>query len=137
MSMNNILLPGVNPLFLNPGTGFNSFGSPIQGNPSVVYGTVNGVDGAKGFAVSPGKIGLLFDDCKNEFYWKTVDQMGMQTLKKFAYKEIDLPADSASVAESNRAEIEALNKKLSNMEVLLAQALQDKSGQKGTKEDRK
>jgi len=116
--MNNQFLPGINNFnFPLPQMNFN------LGNPNVIYESLAGFEAVKGFQIPAGKVGLLFDNNKQEFYWKDIDAHGMQTLRRFKYEEIPLPADSNVIAESNQQEIESLNKKLANMEVLLAQAL--------------
>lgn len=114
---NNSLVPN----FLNP-YGFGNFQNPQQvGNSNVVYESVSGFQAVREYQIPMGKVGLLFDDSKNEFYWKDVDSHGMQSLRRFKYEEIPLPADSAAIAESNQKEILNLTQRLSNMELLLSQ----------------
>ena len=127
--MNNSFMPGINNFnFPLPQFGVN------MGNPNVIYESLSGFQSVKDFQIPPGKVGLLFDNNKQEFYWKDIDSHGMQTLKRFRYEEIPLPADSAAVAESNQMEIESLNKRLAGMESMLSQFIQ---GQKGAESDQK
>lgn len=127
--MNNSFMPGINNFnFPLPQFGVN------LGNPNVIYESLSGFQSVKDFQIPAGKVGLLFDNNKQEFYWKDIDSHGMQTLKRFRYEEIPLPADSAAVAESNQQEIESLNKRLAGMESMLSQFIQ---GQKGIESDQK
>lgn len=127
--MNNSFMPGINNFnFPLPQFGMN------MGNPNVIYESLSGFQAVKDFQIPAGKVGLLFDNNKQEFYWKDIDAHGMQTLKRFRYEEIPLPADSAAVAESNQMEIESLNKRLAGMESMLSQFIQ---GQKGMESDQK
>lgn len=127
--MNNSFMPGINNFnFPLPQFGMN------MGNPNVIYESLSGFQAVKDFQIPPGKVGLLFDNNKQEFYWKDIDSHGMQTLKRFRYEEIPLPVDSSKIAESNQQEIQNLNQRLAGMESLLSQVLQ---GQKGMESDQK
>ena len=125
--MNNSFMPGIN----NFNFPLPQFGMNI-GNPNVIYESLSGFQAVKDFQIPPGKVGLLFDNNKQEFYWKDIDSHGMQTLKRFRYEEIPLPADSNVIAENNQQEIESLNKRLAGMESMLSQFIQ---GQKGIESD--
>ena len=121
--MNNSFMPGINNFnFPLPQFGMN------LGNPNVIYESLSGFQAVKDFQIPPGKVGLLFDNNKQEFYWKDIDSHGMQTLKRFRYEEIPLPVDSSKIAESNQQEIQNLNQRLAGMESMLSQFIQ---GQKG------
>ena len=125
--MNNSFMPGINNFnFPLPQFGMN------MGNPNVIYESLSGFQAVKDFQIPAGKVGLLFDNNKQEFYWKDIDSHGMQTLKRFRYEEIPLPAASTVIAENNQQEIESLNKRLAGMESMLSQFIQ---GQKGTESD--
>lgn len=127
--MNNSFMPGINNFnFPLPQFGMN------MGNPNVIYESLSGFQAVKDFQIPPGKVGLLFDNNKQEFYWKDIDSHGMQALKRFRYEEIPLPVDSSKIAESNQQEIQNLNQRLAGMESLLSQVLQ---GQKGMESDQK
>ena len=127
--MNNSFMPGINNFnFPLPQFGVN------MGNPNVIYESLSGFQAVKDFQIPAGKVGLLFDNNKQEFYWKDIDSHGMQTLKRFRYEEIPLPVDSSKIAESNQQEIQNLNQRLAGMESLLSQVLQ---GQKGMESDQK
>ena len=127
--MNNSFMPGINNFnFPLPQFGMN------MGNPNVIYESLSGFQAVKDFQIPPGKVGLLFDNNKQEFYWKDIDSHGMQTLKRFRYEEIPLPMDSSKIAESNQQEIQNLNQRLAGMESLLSQVLQ---GQKGMESNQK
>ena len=121
--MNNSFMPGIN----NFNFPLPQFGGGI-GNPNVIYESLSGFQAIKEFQIPAGKVGLLFDNNAQEFYWKDVDNHGMQTLKRFKYEEIPLPADSSKIAESNQQEIQNLNQRIAGMESMLSQFLQ---GQKG------
>ena len=83
--MNNSFMPGINNFnFPLPQFGVN------MGNPNVIYESLSGFQAVKDFQIPPGKVGLLFDNNKQEFYWKDIDSHGMQTLKRFRYEEIPL-----------------------------------------------
>ena len=118
--------------------GINNFNFPLpqfgvnMGNPNVIYESLSGFQAVKDFQIPAGKVGLLFDNNKQEFYWKDIDSHGMQTLKRFRYEEIPLPADSAAVAESNQMEIESLNKRLAFMNFMFSHFIQ---GQKVSESD--
>lgn len=116
----------------------NPFISQIQPNQpqkqnNVNYALINGLEEAKTFPVAPGRVGLLFDNQQNEFYMKTVDGMGMQSLKKFEYKEVPLPASSAPGIAGDRAELDALNKRMSNIESMLQDVVNQNNQQKKEK----
>ena len=120
--------------------GINNFNFPLpqfgmnMGNPNVIYESLSGFQAVKDFQIPAGKVGLLFDNNKQEFYWKDIDAHGMQTLKRFRYEEIPLPADSAAVAESNQMEIGNLNKRIAGLENMLSQFIE---GQKVPERDEK
>ena len=127
--MNNSFMPGIN--------NFNFPLSPFGlnfGNPNVIYESLSGFQAVKDFQIPAGKVGLLFDNNKQEFYWKDIDAHGMQTLKRFRYEEIPLPADSNVIAENNQQEIGNLNKRIAGLENMLSQFIQ---GQKGPENDQK
>lgn len=127
--MNNSFMPGINNFnFPLPQFGMN------MGNPNVIYESLSGFQAVKDFQIPAGKVGLLFDNNKQEFYWKDIDAHGMQTLKRFRYEEIPLPADSAAVAESNQMEIGNLNKRIAGLENMLSQFIE---GQKVPERDEK
>ena len=123
--MNNSFMPGINNFnFPLPQFGMN------MGNPNVIYESLSGFQAVKEFQIPAGKVGLLFDNNTQEFYWKDVDSHGMQTLKRFRYEEIPLPVDSSKIAESNQIEIQNLNQRIAGMETMFSQFLQKMENQK-------
>ena len=103
---------------LYPQMNFN-FQPVQQKNMNVLYDLVSGYEAAKQYPIAPGKVGLLFDNSQNEFYMKTVDKIGMQSIKKFAYKEVSLPANTTpGIAPDN-----SMNKRIENIENALSQLL--------------
>lgn len=98
---------------------------------NVIYSLVDGFEGASSFSLMIGEVGLLFDREKSEFYKKTIDEMGITTLKRYEYKEVAIPTSKTAGIASNDA---ALNKRIENIEnalnCLLAQSRPQNQPQK-------
>lgn len=91
---------------------FNS-PQPVAKKTNVIYSLVDGYSGAQNFMLMPGEVGLLFDASKNEFYKKSIDEMGMMSIKKYDYKEVPIPTSETPGIASNDA---AINKRLDSLE---------------------
>lgn len=89
-------------------------------NPNVIYALVSGLENAKEYSIPPGNTGVLFDNESNEFYIKKVDRMGMQNLRKYEYKEVEIPSTSSGPAISDSQEVEDLKKRISMLEGIIA-----------------
>ena len=65
---------------------------------------VQGEAGVKSYLVAPGASVMLFDSEGSNFYIKSVDQMGVPTVRTFEYKEIFPNQMPPVVAESKEPE---------------------------------
>ena len=107
-------------------------------NNNVIYSLVSGLDGCKMFSLPPGRVGLLFDEASNEFYIKSVDAMGMQSIKKFTYQEVELPSSNApAIADASKIAIDGLNTRMNKIEELLQNLCSNKNVQKTVPEEKK
>ena len=130
---------GNNPVFrqLYP----NMFGqqNQNQNQNNVIYSLVSGgLDAVKAFPLRPGMVGLLFDDRENVFYIKTVDGMGIQTIKKHTYQQVALPEENvAGIAGGNASgEIQDLKKQVGELQMLMANFLQQSKPVETEKSDK-
>lgn len=87
---------------------------------NVIYSLVNGIDSARSFMLMPGEVGLLFDSQSSEFYKKSVDAMGIMSLKKYRYTEVEVPAVCTPDIAGGDA---ALDKRMENIETALSELL--------------
>lgn len=121
---------GNNPVFrqLYP----NMFGqqnqNQNQNQNNVIYSLVSGgLDAVKAFPLRPGFVALLFDDRENVFFIKTVDAMGIQSIKKHTYQQVALPEDSVpgiAGGMSQNADVVELKKQVGELQMLMANFLQ-------------
>lgn len=117
---------GNNPVFrqLYP----NMIGQQNQNQNNVIYSLVSGgLDAVKAFPLRPGFVALLFDDRENVFFIKTVDAMGIQSIKKHTYQQVALPEDSVpgiAGGMSQNADVVELKKQVGELQMLMANFLQ-------------
>lgn len=117
---------GNNPVFrqLYP----NMIGQQNQNQNNVIYSLVSGgLDAVKSFPLRPGFVALLFDDRENVFFIKTVDAMGIQSIKKHTYQQVALPEDSVpgiAGGMSQNADVVELKKQVGELQMLMANFLQ-------------
>lgn len=117
---------GNNPVFrqLYP----NMLGQQNQNQNNVIYSLVSGgLDAVKAFPLRPGFVALLFDDRENVFFIKTVDAMGIQSIKKHTYQQVALPEDSVpgiAGGMSQNADVVELKKQVGELQMLMANFLQ-------------
>lgn len=117
---------GNNPVFrqLYP----NVFGQQNQNQNNVIYSLVSGgLDAVKAFPLRPGFVALLFDDRENVFFIKTVDAMGIQSIKKHTYQQVALPEDSVpgiAGGMSQNADVVELKKQVGELQMLMANFMQ-------------
>lgn len=129
---------GNNPVFrqLYP----NMFGQQNQNQNNVIYSLVSGgLDAVKAFPLRPGFVALLFDDRENVFFIKTVDAMGIQSLKKHTYQQVALPEDSVpgiAGGMSQNADVVELKKQVGELQMLMANFLQQSKPVETEKSDK-
>lgn len=131
---------GNNPVFrqLYP----NMFGqqNQNQNQNNVIYSLVSGgLDAVKAFPLRPGFVALLFDDRENVFFIKTVDAMGIQTIKKHTYQQVALPEDSVpgiAGGMSQNADVVELKKQVGELQMLMANFLQQSKPVETEKSDK-
>lgn len=117
---------GNNPVFrqLYP----NMIGHQNQNQNNVIYSLVSGgLDAVKAFPLRPGFVALLFDDRENVFFIKTVDAMGIQSIKKHTYQQVALPEDSVpgiAGGMSQNADVVEIKKQVGELQMLMANFLQ-------------
>lgn len=117
---------GNNPVFrqLYP----NMLNQQNQNQNNVIYSLVSGgLDAVKAFPLRPGFVALLFDDRENVFFIKTVDAMGIQSIKKHTYQQVALPEDSVpgiAGGMSQNADVVELKKQVGELQMLMANFLQ-------------
>lgn len=122
----------------------NMIGNPSnqQNQNNVIYSLVSGgLEAVKAFPLRPGIVALLFDDRENVFFIKTVDAMGIQSIKKHTYQQVALPEETvAGIANGNNApnsEISELKKQLGELQMLMANFMQSKEVEKSEKVEAK
>ena len=129
---------GNNPVFrqLYP----NMFGQQNQNQNNVIYSLVSGgLDAVKAFPLRPGFVALLFDDRENVFFIKTVDAMGIQSIKKHTYQQVALPEDSVpgiAGGMSQNADVVELKKQVGELQMLMANFLQQSKPVETEKSDK-
>lgn len=131
---------GNNPVFrqLYP----NMFGqqNQNQNQNNVIYSLVSGgLDAVKAFPLRPGFVALLFDDRENVFFIKTVDAMGIQSIKKHTYQQVALPEDSVpgiAGGMSQNADVVELKKQVGELQMLMANFLQQSKPVETEKSDK-
>lgn len=129
---------GNNPVFrqLYP----NMFGQQNQNQNNVIYSLVSGgLDAVKAFPLRPGFVALLFDDRENVFFIKTVDAMGIQSIKKHAYQQVALPEDSVPGIAGGmyqNADVVELKKQVGELQMLMANFLQQNKAVEVEKSDK-
>ena len=129
---------GNNPVFrqLYP----NMFGQQNQNQNNVIYSLVSGgLDAVKAFPLRPGFVALLFDDRENVFFIKTVDAMGIQSIKKHTYQQVALPEDSVpgiAGGMTQNADVVELKKQVGELQMLMANFLQQSKPVETEKSDK-
>ena len=101
-----------------------TFNSSQPKKSNVIYSLVDGYSGAQNFMLMPGEVGLLFDASKNEFYKKSIDEMGMMSIKKYEYKETPIPSSETPGIASNDV---AISKRLDSLENAINKLLENKT----------
>ena len=80
------------------------------------YAYVNGLEGAKGFAMNPNQTILLMDSDSPMFYLKTSNAMGQSNLKAYKFEEVSLdnPTSNNNVDYVTKKDFEEFKKSMEN-----------------------